>query len=111
MRIASGNQSISLPVRNPRAKVGLAGLAARRAASLAVSAWVGGVANRSADVRDHVSRVREAVAEQLVRSTQPEGSAQAICSMASWDVGCWHEATDRAFDLRRAFSGRSGHAR
>src|SRR5438067_10448932 len=27
MRIVSGNQSISLPVRNPRAKVGLAGLA------------------------------------------------------------------------------------
>src|SRR5216683_3077008 len=40
MRSASGNQSISFPVRNPRAKVGLAGRAARRAASLAASAWV-----------------------------------------------------------------------
>jgi SnoaL-like protein len=26
--------------------------------------------------------------QQLVQSTQPEGSAQAKCSMARWDVGC-----------------------
>ena len=33
MRIACGSQSISCPVKKPRAKVGLAGCAARRAAS------------------------------------------------------------------------------
>jgi len=27
--------------------------------------------------------------------TDPEGSAQAKCSMARWDVGCWHFCMDR----------------
>jgi hypothetical protein len=33
-------------------------------------------------------RFERPVAKQLVQSTQPEGSAQAKCSMARWDVGC-----------------------